>query len=80
MEGKDQQLVEPMGELVEVILGRSTKNFKKYLKKGEEGEDFVSFSLVFTKRTYDLQADTPETRTKFVAGISEIMNMSDYKK
>lgn len=56
VEGKENQIVEPIQELVEVIMGRSTKNFKKYLKKGEESEDNVSFSLVFMKRTYDLEA------------------------
>lgn len=80
VEGKDTQLVEPMTELVEVILGRATKNFKKYLKKGEEPEDNLSFSLVFTKRTYDLQAESPDARVRFVAAITEVMNTSDYKK
>lgn len=80
VEGKDTQLVEPMSELVEVILGKSTKNFKKYLKKGDESEDDISFSLVFTKRTYDLQSESAQVRTRFVTALTELMNTSDYKK
>lgn len=39
--------VQPMTEFREIKLGKTSKNFKKYLKKGEDPEDFKSFSLVF---------------------------------
>lgn len=69
-----------MSDLVEVILGKGTKNFKRYLKKGEEPEDNISFSLVFVKRTYDLEAESPLIRTKFINGLNDLMQSSDYKK
>ena len=80
VEGKDDQIVEPMSEFVEVLLGKTSKNFKKYLKKGEEPEDKVSFSLVFTKRSFDLEASTPELRSQIVDGLLELMKTSEYKK
>jgi hypothetical protein len=48
--------MQPMSEFVEIRLGKVSKNFRKYLKRGEDPQDGRSFSLVFNKRTIDLTA------------------------
>jgi len=80
VEGRDDQIVEPMTDFVEVSLGKVSKNFKRYLKKGENPEDKVSFSLVFAKRTFDLEAETPAVRTQFVDALCDLLKTSDYRK
>lgn len=64
--------MQPMSEFVEIRLGKVSKNFRKYLKRGEDPQDGRSFSLVFNKRTIDLTAASEQDCSEFVRAISEL--------
>lgn len=55
---KDEPHTLPMSEFQELRIGRTSRNFKKYVRKGESSDDGRSFSLIFARRTIDLVADT----------------------
>ena len=61
-----------MSEFEDVVTGRVSKNFRRYLKKGENPQDNKSFSLVFSKRTVDLTAESEADCRQFVEAIKQL--------
>jgi hypothetical protein len=64
------------GDIVQVLDGRQTDNFKRVSKKKDPVKDSLSFSIVLKDRTIDLQAETQKDKDEFYKSLFELHKMS----
>lgn len=59
-------------DIKEILDGRNSENFAKY-KSSDEKTNNLSFSIVLTDRTVDLQASKLSEKESFVTSLIKIM-------
>lgn len=64
----------PMSDFQKLLPGKTSDNFKRYVKSKEDPLDGKSFSLVFGKRSIDLIANTKEECHEFMEAFIEAQN------
>ena len=63
-----------LSSVSEIRVGQTTQAFKWY---GDKRNESVSFSVICTGRTLDLEADTKKTRDLWVDGLKHLLSVTE---